>query len=171
MKKILVLLTLLPSLCFSQSIIERTTDKTDGITRVFTSKESLVLSLGYATISVQGILFSDKEKKLNASRLDFSLTAGRDLVLKRNISSLTLTLENDETVLLYYLGENEKVNQGDAYIFLTVPDGPQFNLLSTSKVKGIALNIGGKDEYTVKPKQSDLIANISKLIIQEIPVE
>lgn len=168
MKKVLLtLLIIAPAICFSQTIKERKTDKFNGIKTISTSEERLIVSFSKAPIFAQGVVFMDEKEKLSQSTLYFNFLAQGVGSLVPHESSITLLLDNGESMEIKYDGKYNLYSSGERVYFYGNLDNIKLNALSERLVTDI--RVSGVADFQIKEKQQPLIGNICKLLIKELP--
>lgn len=166
MKKLLLpLLAMAPSICISQTIKERKTDKFDGIKTISTSEERLIVSFSKEPIFTQGYLFKDDKTNDQLFSLYFNFKAGAVGSFVPDESKIVLLLSSGAPLELIYKGKYKLYSSGQTVYFTTNLDTVQLRALSLSKVTDI--RVSGVADFQIKEKQQLLIGNICSLLLQE----
>lgn len=166
MKKLLISLILLSSLsAIAQKIESEDIDKFNGVKTIKTTREAVVAAMGVPQVSIQGMIFTEKDKPDKAYTLYFITRATNTGSLKTDESSITLLMDDGLPMELKYNGKYDLFSPGDLLIIYSNVTKEQLDILASHKITDIRIRASYTYDYKVKEKKQDVISSISKLLL------
>jgi hypothetical protein len=155
-------------MAISQTMKDRNTDKSTGITTAATSTETLSQSNGFPDIQAKGVVFGFTNKSDKAMALYLYIKATKFSTLEKNKSNVTLILDSNEALKLIYGGMNVDFHSGELIEFFSFIDKSYADVLHEHTVKEVLVDINEKVSYPIREKQQPLITNVVKLMSDEM---
>lgn len=147
----------------AQKLNKEEVDKFNGSKTLSTTREGLVVTMGYSQVSTEGYHYIGKDSA-EAYGLFFILKPSFTGSLKEG-NSVTLLTEKGESLEMTYSGKYDLFTAGQSVVFACAPTKEQLEILSQTNVTAVRFEMSSRLDYDIKKNKQAVLSNISKLLL------